>query len=90
MTDIGNPDFVVGQKFPSIQVFRDAVRESNVNMRKDVNFKKNYLTKCIVVCMDTSYKYRIYGLQCKDEKSFEVRSFQLEHTCRRKHKNSIV
>jgi hypothetical protein len=25
MTDMGNNDFVVGQKFSSIQVFRDAV-----------------------------------------------------------------
>jgi hypothetical protein len=90
MTDMGNPNFVVGQKFPSIQVFKDAVRESNVNMGKDVNFKKNYLAKCLVVCRDTSCKYKIYGRQCKDEESFEVRSFQPEHTCMRKHKNSIV
>lgn len=66
------------------------VRESNVNTRKDVNFKKNYIAKCIVECRDTSCKYRIFGRQCKDEKSFEVRSFHPEHTCRRKHKNSIV
>jgi hypothetical protein len=90
MTNMGNPNFVVGHKFPSIQVVRDAVRKSNVNMGKDVNFKKNYLTKCMVVCRDTSCKYRIYGRQCKDEDSFKVRSFQPEHTCRRKHKNSIV
>ncbi len=61
MTDMGNNDFVVGQKFSSIQVFRDAVRESNVNIGKDVKFKKNYLTKCIVVCRDTNCKNRIYG-----------------------------
>ncbi|XP_062153473.1 uncharacterized protein LOC133861694 [Alnus glutinosa] len=29
-------------------------------------------------------------VQCKDEESFEVRSFQSKHTCKRKHKNSIV
>jgi len=75
MTDMGNPDFVVGQTFSSIQVFRDTVRESIVNMGKDVNFKKNYIAKCIVVCRDTSCKYRIYGRQCKDEESFKVRSF---------------
>jgi hypothetical protein len=90
LTDMGNNDFVVGQKFSSIQVFRDAVRESNVNMEKDVKFKKNYLAKCVVVCKDTSCKYRIYGHQCKYEESFEVRSFQPVHSCRRKHKNSIL
>jgi len=75
MTDMGNSEFVVGQKFPSIQVFKDAVKESNVNIGKDVKFKKNYLTKCIVVCRDTHCKYRIYGRKCKDEKSFKVRLF---------------
>jgi hypothetical protein len=90
MIDMSNNDFVVGQKFSSIQVFRDAVRESNVNMGKDVKFKKNYLAKCIVVCRDTNCKFRIYGRQCKDEESFEVRSFQPVHSCRRKHKNSIL
>jgi hypothetical protein len=90
MTDMGNNDFVVGQKFSSIQVFRDAVRESNVNMGKDVMFKGNYIAKCIVVCRDTSYKYRIYGRQCKDEESFEVRSFQPVHSYRRKHKILIL
>jgi len=61
MTDMGSLDFVVGKKFPSIKVFRDAVRESNVNIGKDVYFKKNYLAKYIVVCRDTNCKYRIYG-----------------------------
>jgi len=31
VTDMGNLEFVVGQKFPSIQVFREAVRECNEN-----------------------------------------------------------
>jgi len=35
-------------------------------------------------------KYRIYGGKCKDEESFEVRSFQPKHNCRRKHQNSIL
>jgi hypothetical protein len=70
--DMGNTEFVVGQKFPSIQVFRNAVRETNVNIGKDVEFRRNYLAKCIVVCRDTRCKYRIYGRKCKDEESFEV------------------
>jgi hypothetical protein len=37
LIDMGNPEFVVGQKFLSIQVFREAVRECNVKMGKDVN-----------------------------------------------------
>jgi hypothetical protein len=88
--DMGNIEFVVGQKFPSIQIFKNAVRETNVNMGKDVKFKRNYLVKFIVVCRDTRCKYRIYGCKCKDKESFEIRSVQSVHNCRRKHKNSIL
>jgi hypothetical protein len=59
-------------------------------MGKDVKFRRNYLAKCIVVCRDTHCKYRISGSKCKDEESFEVRSVQSVHNCRRKHKNSIL
>jgi hypothetical protein len=90
LTDMGNPEFVVGKKFPSIQVFREAVRECNVKMGKDVKFKRNYLAKCVVICRDEHCKYRIYGRKCKDEESFEVRSFQPKHSCRRRHENSIL
>jgi hypothetical protein len=90
LTDMGNPEFVVGQKFPSIQVFREAVRECNAKMGKDVKFKRNYIAKCVVVCRDERCKYMIYGRKCKDEESFEVRSFQPKHSCRRRHDNSIM
>jgi hypothetical protein len=90
MADLGHPEFVVGQKFSSIKIFRTAVRECNLSMGKDIKFKKNYLAKCIVVCRDPKCKYRLYGRKCKEEESFEIRSFQPKHTCRRNHKNSIV
>jgi len=43
-----------------------------------------------VVCRDERCKYMIYGRKCKDEESFEVRSFQPKHSCRRRHDNSIM
>jgi hypothetical protein len=90
LTDMGNPEFVVGKKFSSIQVFREVVRKCNVKMGKDVKFKRNYLAKCVVICRDEHCKYRIYGRKCKDEESFEVRSFQPKHSCRGRHENSIL
>jgi len=72
MANMGNPEFVMVQKFPSIQIFRDVVRECNVNKGNDVKFKKNYLARCIMVCKDTCCKYKIYGRKCKDEESFEI------------------
>jgi hypothetical protein len=90
MADLGHPEFMVGQKFSSIKIFRTAVRECNLNMGKYIKFKKNYLAKCIVVCRDPKCKYRLHGRKWKEEESFEIRSFQSKHTCRRNHKNSIV
>jgi hypothetical protein len=72
MPDLGHPEFVVGQKFSSIKIFRTAVRECNLNMGKDIKFKKNYLVKCIVVCRDPKCKYRLCGHKCKEEESFEI------------------
>lgn len=43
-----------------------------------------------MVCRDTNCKYRVYGFKCKDEESFEIRSFQPKHTYTRRHKSSIV
>jgi hypothetical protein len=71
-------------------VFREVVRENNLKKGKDVQFKRNYWARCIVVCKDTNCKYMVYGCKCKDEESFEILSLQPKHTCKRKHKNSIV
>jgi hypothetical protein len=89
-SDLHNPQLCVGQKFPSIKLFREAVRDNNLRKGKDVFFKKNYLARCIVVCRDPGCKYRVYGRKCRDEESFEIRSYQPKHKCTRRHKNTIV
>jgi hypothetical protein len=88
--DMYNPQLSNGLTFPSIKVFRKAIRENNLKSGKDIRFKKNYQAKCIVVCRDPSRRYRVYGRKCKDEESFEIRSIQANHTCTRKHRNSTV
>ncbi|XP_059435398.1 uncharacterized protein LOC132168430 [Corylus avellana] len=89
-TDRSNPQLSNEQLFPSIKVFREAIRENNLKKGKDIRFKKNYLAKCIVVCRDPGCRYRVYGRKCKDQESFEIRSIQDKHTYTRQHKNSIV
>jgi hypothetical protein len=53
-------------------------------MGNDIKFRKNYLAKCIVACKDQGCKYRLYRCKCKDEESFEIRSFHSKHTCARR------
>jgi hypothetical protein len=33
---------------------------------------------------------RLYGRKCKEEDSFEIRSFQSKYTCTKRHRNSVV
>jgi hypothetical protein len=89
-TDMYNPQLSNGLTFPSIKIFREAIRENNLRNKKDIRFKKNYLAKCIVVCRDPGCRYQVYGRKCKDEESFEIRSIQAKHTYTRKHRNSTV
>jgi hypothetical protein len=75
MSNMGDPQLSVGQKFPSIQVFRDVVRESNIKKWKDIKFKRNYLAKCIVVCRDPGCKYRFYGRKCRRMSNLKLDHF---------------
>jgi hypothetical protein len=77
-------------KFPNIQMFREAMKLYNLKKGKDILFKKNETTRCVAVCRDTRYKYRVYGRKMPDEESFQVRSMQSKHICGQKYRNSIV
>lgn len=77
-------------KFPSVQTFRDVVREANLLRGKDVKFKKNCSDKCIVVCREERCDYRIYARWMSQEKTFQIRSCNPTHCCTRKYRNSIV
>jgi hypothetical protein len=85
-----NPQLSTRQKFSSIKVFGETIRENNLRKRNDIRFKKNYLAKCIVVCRDPGCRFRVYGRKCKDDDSFEIRSLLPKHNCARRHRNSIA
>jgi len=88
--DLADPDIKLKQKFSDIKMFREAVKMYNVRRGKDIRFKRNERRKCIVVCRDPKYHYRVYGRQMVDEQSFQIISKQSKHVCGRKYKNSIV
>jgi hypothetical protein len=88
--DLQDPAIKLEMKFPNIQMFREAVRVYNLKNGKDILFKKNETTRCVAVCRDTRYKYRVHGKKMPGEESFQVRSMQSKHICGRKYRNSIV
>jgi hypothetical protein len=88
--DLGNPELKLKMKFSSIQLFGEAVRQYNVRRGNDIRFEKNERAKCVAVCRDPSYEYRVYGRQVTTKASFELRSLRPKHTCSRVYKSSIV
>jgi hypothetical protein len=88
--DLVNPTLKLGMKFSSLQLFREAVKQYNVQRGKDIQFVKNERARCVAVCRDPSCDYRVYGRQMSDEQSFEVRSLRPKHSCTRVYKSSIV
>jgi hypothetical protein len=88
--DLGNPELKLKMKFSSIQLFREAVKQYHVRRGNDIKFVKNERAKCVAVCRDSSWQYRVYGRQMATEASFEFRFLRPKHTCSRVYKSSIV
>jgi hypothetical protein len=88
--DLVNPNLKLKMKFSSLQLFREAVKQYNVQRGKHIQFVKNKRAKCVAVCRDPSCDYRVYGRQMSDEQSFEVRSLRPKHSCTCVYKSSIV
>jgi hypothetical protein len=70
-----------GNTFRDVYEFRKAIKQASVLKGKDLTYQKNSRTKCIVVCADKNYKYRVYGRQLKDESTFMLISIRPRLTC---------
>jgi len=65
--DLVNPNLKLKMKFSSLQLFREAVKQYNVQRGKDIQFVKNERARCVAVCRDPFCEYRVYGRQMRDE-----------------------
>jgi hypothetical protein len=88
--DMSNPVLENGMKFADVYQFREAVREYNLKIGKDLSFVKNDKDKVIIVCKDEHCNYRVYGSQVKDEMTFQIKTYNPNHTCTRAYKNSAI
>jgi hypothetical protein len=88
--DLVNPNLKLKMKFSSLQLFREAVKQYNVQRGKDIQFVKNERARCIAVCRGPSCDYRVYGRQMSDVQFFEVRSLRPKHSCTRAYNSLIV
>ena len=59
--DMSSPMLENGMKFADVYQFREAVREYNLKIGKDLSFVKNDKGKVIILCKDEHCNYRVYG-----------------------------
>jgi hypothetical protein len=88
--DMSSPVLENGMKFADVYQFREAVREYNLKIGKDLSFVKNDKDKVIIVCKDEHCNYRVYGSQVRDEITFQIKTYNPNHTCTRAYKNSAM
>uniref|UniRef100_A0A2N9G9T6 SWIM-type domain-containing protein n=1 Tax=Fagus sylvatica TaxID=28930 RepID=A0A2N9G9T6_FAGSY len=88
--DMSSPMLENGMKFADVYQFREAVREYNLKIGKDLSFVKNDKDKVIIVCKDEHCNYRVYGSQVRDEMTFQIKTYNPNHTCTRAYKNSAM
>ncbi|KAB1203081.1 hypothetical protein CJ030_MR8G005531 [Morella rubra] len=88
--DLGSVTLVKGMKFPSAALFKEAVKEANIAIGKDVRFHKNTGDKVVIVCRAERCKYRVYGRKIPTEITFEIRDIQPRHRCPRRYRLSQI
>ena len=88
--DLGSVTLMKGMKFPSSALFKEAVKEANIAIGKDIRFHKNTGDKVVIVCRSEKCKYRVYGRKIPNELSFEIRDIQPQHRCPRRYRLSQI
>ncbi|PQM33050.1 uncharacterized protein Pyn_41137 [Prunus yedoensis var. nudiflora] len=83
-TDLNNPIFKLGLRFPSVYVFRKAVRNYSVfNIRK-IKFSKNDKNKVRAVCdgiKNVKCPWFVYASAVNGRSMVQIKSYEDEHTC---------
>ena len=88
--DMSNLVLENGMEFADVYQFREAVREYNLKIGNDLSFVKNDKYKVIIVCKDEHSNYRVYGSKVRDEMTFQIKTYNPNHTCTRAYKNSAM
>ncbi|KAL2504838.1 SWIM-type domain-containing protein [Abeliophyllum distichum] len=85
-TDMQNPNFAVGQKFRSIEEFRQAVRNYGAVNRYNVKFNVNDENRVQGVCK-LGCQWKIWASKVKNTSTVHIKSYTPEHTCNRDQTN---
>lgn len=79
--EMSHPKFELGQLFPTVQLFRDAVRKQAIIERRPIKQCRNYGTRAKFVCEGEGCEWSIYCSRMKNSDTFQIKSYHRTHTC---------
>ncbi|KAL2254516.1 uncharacterized protein LOC105169334 [Sesamum indicum] len=74
-------DFVVGQEFPDVKAFRNAIKEAAIAQHFELRIVKSDLIRYIAKCAAEGCPWRIRAVKLPNAPTFTIRSLEGTHTC---------
>lgn len=73
--------FVVGQEFPDVKAFRNAIKEAAIAQHFELRIIKSDLIRYIAKCASEGCPWRIRAVKISNASTFTIRSIEPTHTC---------
>ncbi|MED6134061.1 hypothetical protein PIB30_117066 [Stylosanthes scabra] len=79
--------FVVGQEFPDVKAFRNAIKEAAIAQHFELRIIKSDLIRYFAKCASDGCPWRIRAVKLPNAPTFTIRSLEGTHTCGRNANN---
>lgn len=76
-------NLVVGQQFPDVKAFRNAIKEAAIAQHFELRIVKSDLIRYIAKCATDGCPWRIRAVKIPNAPTFTIRSLEGTHTCGR-------
>lgn len=80
-------NFVVGQEFPDVKAFRNAIKEAAIAQHFELRIIKSDLIRYFAKCASEGCPWRIRAVKLPNATTFTIRSLEGTHTCGRNAQN---
>ncbi|KAL5561103.1 hypothetical protein UlMin_030850 [Ulmus minor] len=80
---MGDHTFVVGQEFPDVKAFRNAIKEAAIAQHFELRIIKSDLIRYFAKCATEGCPWRIRAVKLPNTPTFIIRSLEGTHTCGR-------
>lgn len=74
-------NFVVGQEFPDVKAFRNAIKEAAIAQHFELRIIKSDLIRYFAKCATEGCPWRIRAVKLPNAPTFTIRSLEGTHTC---------